>query len=78
MMISTFDRVENIMEKGENAGSSILSFSHNGFYSFKDKFIIELLSANAFNMVKLKLTLYHTILSFNHPQRIKKHFENIV
>ena len=31
MMELVFDRVENIVEKGENAGSSIFSFSHNIF-----------------------------------------------
>ena len=30
-MTSVFDIVENIVEKGENAGNSIFSFSHNVF-----------------------------------------------
>ena len=31
MMISVFDRVENIVGKGESAGTSTFSFFHNDF-----------------------------------------------
>ena len=57
---------ENILEKGENSGTSTFSFSYNVFYSMKDKFDFfgkYLSPANAFNLDRLEILSSHNILT---------------